>query len=92
VKSVNRNSAAEKAGIKAGDVIVKIDDEKVGTSREITTALRSARSKKTVTVTVVRAKREMPLTVTVESNATVGAPVRADSGTTPRIFRVVAVE
>jgi len=78
VKSVNRNSPAEKAGIKAGDVIVKVDDEKVGTSREITSALRSsARSKKTVTVIVVRGKKEMPVTVSVESNATIGTPVRA---------------
>jgi serine protease Do len=92
VKSVTRNSPAEKAGIKAGDVIVKVDDEKVGTSREITTALRSARSKKAVTVMVVRAKKEMPLTVIVESNATVGTPVRAGFATNPRIFRVVAVE
>ena len=92
VKSVNRNSPAEKAGIKAGDVIIKVDDEKVGTSREISTALRSARSKKTVTVIVVRAKKEMPLTVTVENNATLGTPVRADLPTTPRVFRVVAVE
>ncbi|HTS25563.1 MAG TPA: PDZ domain-containing protein [Bryobacteraceae bacterium] len=67
VKSVAKDSAAEKAGIKAGDVIVKIDDAKVTSTREITSALRSARTKKTVTVTVVRNKKEMPITVTVES-------------------------
>ncbi len=66
VKSVMKNSAAEKAGIKAGDVIVKVDDTKVSTTREITSALRAARSKNTVIVTVVRNKREMPLTVTIE--------------------------
>jgi serine protease Do len=88
VKSVNKNSAAEKAGIKAGDVIVKVDDEKVGTSREITSALRSARSKKTVTVTVVRAKKEMPVTVTVEAAGPVGSPVRAGSLTAPRVYHV----
>jgi serine protease Do len=91
VKSVTRNSAAEKAGIKAGDVIVKVDDEKVSTSRDITSALRSARSKKTAIVIVVRAKREMPVTVTVENNSPVGAPFRANSGD-PRVFRVVAVQ
>jgi serine protease Do len=89
VKSVHKNSAAEKAGIKAGDVIVKVDDDKVNTSREITTALRSARSKKTVTVVVVRAKKEVPLTVTVENNGTPGVPVRARSLTAPGYFRVV---
>jgi serine protease Do len=78
VKSVTRNSAAEKAGIKAGDVIVKIDDEKVNTSSDITRALRgSSQSKKTVTVVVVRQKKETPITVTVETPAGVGRPVRA---------------
>ena len=90
VKSVNKNSPAEKAGIKAGDVVVKVDDDKVGTSREITTALRSARSKKTVTVVVVRGKKEMPVNVTIESNATAGTPVRA--GFDPRIVRVHVIE
>jgi serine protease Do len=71
VKSVIRNSAAEKAGIKAGDVIVKVDDNKVSASRDITRALREARPKKTVTVTVVRAKKEIPIAVTLET-ATAG--------------------
>ncbi len=66
VKSVTRNSAAEKAGIKAGDVIVKVDDSRVNSTGEITSALRAARSKSTVTVTVVRNKKEMPITVTLE--------------------------
>jgi serine protease Do len=88
VKSVNKNSAAEKAGIKAGDVIVKVDDDKVGTSRDISSALRSARSKKIVTVIVVRAKKEMPLTVTIESSGPVGTPVRALFLSGPNVYHV----
>ncbi len=70
VKSVNKNSAAEKAGLKAGDVIVKVEDSKVSNTSDITSALRAAHSKKTVTVTVMRNKREMPITVTIESAST----------------------
>jgi serine protease Do len=66
VKSVGKNSAAEKAGVKAGDVVVKVDDSTVATPQEITRALRASGSKKTFTVTVVRNKKEMPLTVTME--------------------------
>jgi len=66
VKLVRKNSAAEKAGIKAGDVVVKVDDSAVATSQEITQALRALGSKKTFMVTVVRNKKEMPLTVTLE--------------------------
>jgi len=74
VKAVKRSSAAEKAGIKAGDVIVKVDDSKVGSSTEITRTLRGLRSKKTFTVTVVRNKKEIPLTVTMEDR---GGIIRA---------------
>ena len=77
VKSVTKGSPAEKAGIKAGDVIVKVDDQAVQASGDITRALRSARDKKTVTVIVVRSKKEMPITVTLETPAPVGNPVRA---------------
>jgi serine protease Do len=75
VKMVTRNSAAEKAGIKAGDVIVKVDGSHIANSRDITSTLRSVRAKTTVTVTVVRNRKEMEIPVTFEN--VVGAPVRA---------------
>jgi len=74
VRSVKKGSAAEKAGIKAGDVITKVDDSKVASSTEITRALRGLKSKKTFGVTVMRNRKEMPLTVTMEST---GSTVRA---------------
>jgi serine protease Do len=79
VKSVNAGGAAEKAGIKAGDVILKVDDAHISSTRDITMALRGARSKKTVTVIVMRNRKEMPITVTIDSPAagSVGNPVRA---------------
>jgi len=67
VKSVVKNSAAEKAGIKAGDVVVKLDDSSVATPQDITRALRALGSKKTLTVTVVRNKKEIPLTIAIET-------------------------
>ena len=65
VKSVIKNSPAEKAGLKAGDVIVKVDDSKVASTREITSVLRSNRNKSNFPLTVVRNKKEMPVTVTI---------------------------
>ncbi len=65
VKSVIKNSPAERAGLKAGDVITRVDDSKVATPREITSVLRSNRTKSTFNLTVVRNKKEMPLSVTL---------------------------
>jgi serine protease Do len=64
VKSVMKDSAAEKAGIKAGDVIVKIGDIPVATQQNITSALRGTRGPHAVIVTVVRNRKEIPISVT----------------------------
>jgi serine protease Do len=67
VRSVTKGSPAEKAGIKAGDVIVKVEETKVSAPREVSGALRTAiSSNRTVGLTVVREKREVPLKVTFE--------------------------
>ncbi|HUI77835.1 MAG TPA: PDZ domain-containing protein [Bryobacteraceae bacterium] len=66
VKTVIRNSAAEKAGLKAGDVIVKVDGANVASTREITSELRSVRSRKNVPLTLVRDKKEMTINVNLD--------------------------
>ncbi|HEX3748438.1 MAG TPA: PDZ domain-containing protein [Bryobacteraceae bacterium] len=67
VRSVNKDSAAEKAGMKAGDIIVKVDDSAIATPQQISSTLRSVRGKTAVSVTVVRNKKEMSLTVTPDA-------------------------
>lgn len=68
VRSVNKDSAAEKAGMKAGDVITRIDDMAISTPQQIGSALRSARNKNSVTVTVIRSRKEVTLTVTPDAS------------------------
>jgi serine protease Do len=81
VRSVMRDSAAAKAGIKAGDVITKIGDSQVTSPREITSLLRGMRDKKTAPVTLVREKREMTLTVTIDEETPQGERLRGISVT-----------
>jgi serine protease Do len=68
VRSVLSGSAAEKAGIKAGDVIVKVGDRGVARPNDISAALRSAPAA-TVPVTLMRDRKEITLTVAVEVNS-----------------------
>ncbi len=76
VRSVAKDSAAEKAGLKAGDVIVRVEETKVGSPREVTAAIRSARTKdKTVALTLIRDKKETVSKVTFEEPAPSPAPV-----------------
>jgi serine protease Do len=62
VRSVMKNSAAEKAGIKAGDVILRLDEMKVTSPAEISARLRAARGKG-VSVALLRDHKEMLLQV-----------------------------
>lgn len=75
VRSVTKDSAAEKAGMRAGDVIVKVDGEAVSNVHELTSLVRSGRSKQTFPVVVVRDKKEVTLSVTLESGSRGMRPV-----------------
>ena len=69
IRAVNKGSSAEKAGLKAGDVITKVDGSVVASPGEVTRAIRGAKAKKTFPVTVIREKREMNINVTVEEGS-----------------------
>jgi len=65
VRSVEEDSAAEEAGFRAGDVILRVGGEKVTTPREVTNALREQEPGEVV-VTIMRERQQQELTVTVE--------------------------
>src|SRR6476660_2369749 len=65
VRSVEKNSAAEKAGLKAGDVIVKADNEKLTDRSDLSHILRKHRTGGKMTLVVLRDKHEQTLTVTL---------------------------
>jgi serine protease Do len=64
VRSVNPKTPAERAGLKAGDVVVKVNGTPVATPREITSLVRASR-RKAISFTVVRNKKEIALNVEV---------------------------
>ena len=66
IRAVVKGSAAEKAGLRAGDVITKVDGSTVTSPGEVTRAVHSGRAKKVLPVTVVREKRETTLSVAIE--------------------------
>jgi predicted metalloprotease with PDZ domain len=65
VRSVEKSSAAEKAGLKAGDVIVKADNEKLTDRSDLSHILRNHRTGGKMTLVVMRDKHEQTLTVTL---------------------------
>jgi serine protease Do len=71
VRAVEKGSRAEKAGFRAGDVIVKINDQPVHDTSDFTHAVRS-RNGNGINVGVVRDKKEQNLNLTL--------PEHKDSG------------
>ncbi|HEV7857619.1 MAG TPA: PDZ domain-containing protein [Pyrinomonadaceae bacterium] len=65
VTSVNENSPAARAGLKAGDVITEVDGQQTGTVGELMRAL-NRQSEGEVTINLIRDKHQRTLKVTPE--------------------------
>jgi membrane-associated protease RseP (regulator of RpoE activity) len=63
VRSVEKGSVAEAAGIRAGDVIVKVDDDRIADRNDFNRTLRRKEGK--ASVVVVRDKREQTFSINV---------------------------
>jgi serine protease Do len=84
VRAVTKDSPAAKAGIKAGDVIVRVNDAKVVSTNEISSSLRSLKGKTSVPVVIIRDHKEMTLTANIEpgrSGSWGDSPFRVVNGT-----------
>ena len=66
VNRVIENSAAEKGGMNRGDVIVKIEDHKVESVRDLQEVVSRTKPGKKVKVMVIREKKEIALTIKLE--------------------------
>ncbi len=66
VRGVNAGSPAEKAGLKAGDVLIKLDGERIRTVGDLREKLAEKREKKTANLGVLRNRSEISLNVEIE--------------------------
>lgn len=71
VNSVSKDSPADKAGIKKGDVITKIDGEQVDTSTTLITEIRSHKVGDKVTLTILRDGKEQDFEVELTSDTAI---------------------
>lgn len=65
VSEVVEDSPAEKAGLKAGDIITKVDDKNVANTSELTKAVRSYEPETQVNIVVVRNGKTKKLNATL---------------------------
>jgi serine protease Do len=84
VASVAENSAAAKAGIKAGDVIIAVDDQKVDSVGSLMRAL-SGKKEGTVALKIVRNRAEQIINLMIEKPAGAVRPRRTFAYARPAI-------
>lgn len=58
IQSITKESAAEKAGLKKGDIIVKIDNRKIDGAEDVTDAIRSHKPGDKISITYLRDNKE----------------------------------
>lgn len=68
VHKVNSNSGAAKAGLKKGDVIIKLDNQEIKTMAELTGYINSKRPNDQVQVTYVREEKNYTVPVVLTKN------------------------
>jgi len=69
IASVSPGSAADKAGIKAGDVVIKVNDRVIGQSEDLAATVRSFAPGTKVTLTIKRGNDTRTVNVTLGSDA-----------------------
>ena len=68
IREVEKGTPAEKGGLKAGDVIVKVNADAISSVSDLRRALRSdSKEKRQVTLTIVRDRKEQTLNVQLEA-------------------------
>jgi membrane-associated protease RseP (regulator of RpoE activity) len=65
IRSVEKGSRGEKAGFRAGDVIVRVNEQEVSDTGDFAHVLRSRKKDDKASVTIVRDKKEQTLTLTL---------------------------
>jgi serine protease Do len=69
IRSVEKGSPAEKAGLKAGDVVTAIGDHEVSAPRDVSSFMRSARyPRKTIAVALTRDRKPITVQIPVSEN------------------------
>jgi len=76
VASVESDSPAARAGLKAGDVITAVNGQNVASSGDLVRSIRGARAEADVTIDIVREKKETSVKAKLEDTRALRRPLR----------------
>lgn len=76
VENVEKDAAAEKAGIQKGDVIIKLNDDQINSGSDMVKAKLKYNAGDTVSITVYRNGEEVTLSLTFGTEKPVNTPIQ----------------
>ncbi len=76
IKKVSKNSGAEKSGLKKGDVIIKMDNQKITTYAELSGYINTKRPKDEIKVSVIRDGETVIIPVILTKSDTLNADIK----------------
>ena len=65
IQKLTAGGPAEKAGLKIGDIVIKVDDEKIDGASKLTASIRAKAANSKVVITFIRDGKEQSITVTL---------------------------
>lgn len=83
VSQVNKDSPAEKAGLKAGDVIVRINGKEIGDTNQLRNLVAATAPQSSVSIDVIRDGKERKLSATIGKMAAETAMAPKPAGKAP---------
>jgi serine protease Do len=84
VETVAKGSAADKAGIKVGDIIVKMGDKQITSKDDLVAAKKTFKAGDTTTIVVYREGKEQTLNITFDEEGVTATASEAVPGTGSR--------
>ena len=72
VESIRDTSPADEAGVRAGDIVVEFDGERIRSARQLTRVVRETPTGRTVGMMVLRDRQRQELRITPETGPSVG--------------------
>lgn len=76
ISNISKNSGAEKSGLKKGDVIIKMDNQKVTTYAELSGYINTKRPKDEIKVVVIRDNETVVIPVILTKSDTLNANIK----------------
>lgn len=85
ISAVDENSCAGTAGLRVGDIIIKVDDKEITSSSDLKTAKKNYKAGDTAVLTVYRSGEEVEVTIVFDEEQAAASTTTPEPAETPSV-------